>query len=420
MTYDAGRSIVLTGATGFLGGFLMAGLLERGYQVTVLGRSSKDMRLSDRLSGLVRWFSMTDPGERLSAFETDFSKKHLGLDDAAYARLCAAAGKIFHCASDTSFAERNRARVMATNVNSLPALLELAADARAEHLYYVSTAYAAGMREGICMETPLTTDSFNNVYEESKAQAEGIIGDYCENRGVPLSILRSSIVYGHSKTGTALKFNALYYPVKSLLYIRDIFVKDIVEQGGKRSKQWGVSLGDDGILCLPLAVYLPNKGSVNLIPVDYFVETALSIIEHSGSGGIYHITSDNPSDMTMLLEYCERFLGVRGIHAVWESPDKKPTLNPAEELFDRFIEPYRPYISDRRIFDRSHTESITPGLSAAPFTYDIFERCMAYAVGCDWGKKVVSPNLGVAGQTAPNCPYQQTGITNNGALSAMC
>jgi nucleoside-diphosphate-sugar epimerase len=362
---------------------------------------------------------MTDPGERLCAFETDFSKKHLGLDDAAYARLCAAAGKIFHCASDTSFAERNRERVMATNVNSLPALLELAADARAEHLYYVSTAYAAGMREGICMETPLTTDSFNNVYEESKAQAERIIGDYCENRGVPLSILRSSIVYGHSKTGTALKFNALYYPVKSLLYIRDIFVKDIVEQGGKRSKQWGVSLGDDGILCLPLAIYLPNKGSVNLIPVDYFVETALSIIEHSGSGDIYHITSDNPSNMTTLLEYCERFLGLRGICAVWESPDKKHNLNPAEELFNKFIEPYRPYLSDRRIFDRSHTESFTPGLPAPPFTYDMFERCMAYAVGCDWGKKVVSPNLGGAGQTAPNCPYQQTGITNNGALSAM-
>jgi hypothetical protein len=203
------------------------------------------------------------------------------------------------------------------------------------------------------------------------------------------------------------------------LYIRDIFVKDIVEQGGKRSKQWGVSLGDDGILCLPLAIYLPNKGSVNLIPVDYFVETALSIIEHSGSGGIYHITSDNPSDMTTFLEYCERFLGVRGLCALWDSPDKKHTLNPAEELFDRFIEPYRPYISDRRIFDRSRTESITPGLSAAPFTYDIFERCMAYAVACDWGKKVVSPNLGVAGQTAPNYPYQQTGITNNGALSAM-
>lgn len=413
MTDDAGRSIVLTGATGFLGGFLMAGLLERGYYVTVLGRSSMDMRLSDRLSGLVQWFGMTDPGERLCAFETDFSKKHLGLDDAAYARVCAAAGKVIHCASDISFAERNKARVMATNVSSLPALLELAADARAEHLYYVSTAYAAGMREGICMETPLTTDSFNNVYEESKAQAERIIGDYCENRNIPLSILRPSIVYGHSKTGAALKFNALYYPVKSLMYIRDIYIKDIVEQEAKHSKQWGVSLGDDGILCLPLAIYLPNKGTVNLIPVDYFVETALSIIENSRSGDIYHITSDHPSDMTTLSEYCERFLGVRGIYALWDLPDKKPSLNPAEELFDRFMEPYRPYLSDRRIFDRSRTESITSGLSA-PFTYEIFERCMAYAVACDWGKKVDSANLGVAGHTAPNSPFQQTGITSRG------
>jgi nucleoside-diphosphate-sugar epimerase len=256
------------------------------------------------------------------------------------------------------------------------------------------------MREGMCMETPITTNSFTNVYEESKAQAEGVIGRYCENRGLPLSILRLSIVYGHSKTGIALKFNALYSPVKSLLCIRDIFVKDIVEQGGERSRQWGVSLGDDGILSLPLAIYLPNRGTVNLIPVDYFVESALCIIEHSGSGRIYHITSDNPPDMTTLVEYSERFLGVRGIRVLWDPSRINPAPNPAEELFDRFIEQYRPYLSDRRIFDRSRTESITPGLSAPPFTYDIFERCMAYAVACDWGKKVDPPNVGLTGQTA--------------------
>ena len=322
------RSIVLTGATGFLGAFLMAGLLDRGYHVTVLGRSAKDTGLSDRLSDLARWFGIGDPGERLSALESDFSKNHLGLDEAAYGSLCAAAGKIIHCVSDTSFAERNRAQVMATNVNILPALLDLAADARADHLYYVSTAYAAGIREGICMETPITTDCFTNVYEESKARAEGIIARYCENRGVPFSILRPSIVYGHSKTGLALKFKALYYPVKSILCIRDIFVKDIVGQGGERSIQWGINLGDDGILCLPLAIYLPNRGSVNLIPVDYFVESALCIIEHSGSGGIYHITSDNPPDMATLLEYAEQFLGLRGIRAVWDPSAQKSCAQP--------------------------------------------------------------------------------------------
>ena len=404
MTHKAGQSIVLTGATGFLGSFLMASLLERGYLVTVLGRASKDIRLSDRLSGLLRWFGIEDFGENLCSLEADFSKKHLGLDDVAYVRLCATAGKIIHCASDTSFVERNRARVMESNVNSLPALLGFAADTRAEHLYYVSTAYAAGMRDGICMETPIVNNCFNNVYEESKAQAEAIIQRYCENKGVPLSILRPSIVYGDSKTGISLKFNALYYPVKSLLYIRDIFVKDIVEQGGRRSRHWGVRLGDDGVLFLPMSIFSPKGGSLNLIPVDYFVAATLGIIENSGAGRIYHITNNNPPNITTLLEYSERFLGVRGFRLLWDSSGTNPTPNPAEELFDRFIEPYRPYLSDRRVFDRSCTESIDSGFSAPPFTYDIFERCMSYAVACDWGRKGGPPIVGVVDRQSELVP----------------
>ena len=384
MQGESGRSIILTGATGFLGAFLMAGLLERGYQVTVLGRPSGDMRLSDRLSRLTRWFSI-DPGEKLSAIETDFSKKHLGLDDKAYGNLCANAGKIIHCASDTSFAERNRERVMNTNVESLSSLLDFAADSRAEHLYYVSTAYACGRCEGICMETPVTAQSFHNVYEESKAQAEEVIRRSCEDSGVPLSILRPSIVYGHSKSGRALKFNALYYCVRSISYIRDIFVNDI-RQGGGKSAKWGSFLDDDGVLYLPLRIHLPNRGSVNLIPVDYFVETVLCIIGHSGTGEIYHITCGDPPDIMTLSEYTQRFLGVRGIRVLWDQAGKITDPNPAEELFERLFEPYRPYLSDNRIFDRSRTQDVTHGLSAPLFTYEIFENCMAYAVACQWGK----------------------------------
>lgn len=383
MQNEADGSILLTGATGFLGAFLMSGLLERGYHVTVLGRSSKAMRLTDRLAGLTGWLGI-DPGGKLSAVEVDFSKEHLGLDDKVYGHLCAAAGKIIHCASDTSFAERNRNQVMNTNVHSLVSLLDLVADSRAQHLYYVSTAYACGQCEGICMETPITAQSFNNVYEESKAQAEEIIRRSCEESRVPLSILRPSIVYGHSETVKSLKFNALYYCVKSMSFIRDIFVNDI-RQGGARSSKWGFALDDDGTLYLPLKIYLPNRGSVNLIPVDNFVATVLGIIEHPGTNEIYHITTDNPPDMTTLAEYAMRFLGVRGIQILYNQSGKNANPNPAEELFERLFEQYRPYLSDNRIFDQSRTNSITDGVSAPPFTYDIFERCMAYAVACDWG-----------------------------------
>lgn len=381
-------SIVLTGATGFLGAFLMEGLLERGYRVTVLGRASKDLKLSDRLSNLVGWFEMDDPGDRLCSIETDFSKKHLGLDSEAYSRLCAAACKIIHCASDTSFAERDRAKVIATNVENLPALLEFAYDADVQHMYYVSSAYACGKCQGMCMEAPVVAAGFTNVYEESKAQAENAILRYCTSHDIPVSILRPSIVYGHSKTGRALKFNALYYAVKSLLAVRDIYLKDISEQAGVKSEKWGIRLCPDGILNLPLSVCIQNGGYVNLIPVDYFVESALGIMNQSGSGGIYHITNDDPPSITALVEYAQRFLGIKGVRVVWEDSCKKPESNPAEELLDRFITPYRPYLSDTRIFDRNRAKSIVPELVAPPLTYDIFERCISYAVECCWGKNL--------------------------------
>jgi len=378
------KNIVLTGATGFLGAFLLEGLLERGYRVIVLGRPAGETKLAERLTNLVRWLDIV-PGDRLLPFEVDFAKQHLGLDEKKYAELCESTGKIIHCASDTSFAEHNRTRVEAANVNSLSSLLELAGDAHAEHFYYISTAYAAGVCQGLCRETPVGTARFTNVYEETKAKAEGMISQSCAACGIPLAILRPSIVYGHSRSGKSLRFNALYYCVKSLMYIRDIFAKDIAG-GGERSGKWGFRRDADGAVYLPLAVWLPERGGINLIPVDYFVATTLAVLEAENSGGIYHITCDDPPDIPILINYAERFLGIRGIRAVWGAPAKKEAANPAEELFAKFIEQYRPYLSDRRVFDRSRIKRIAPNLSTPAFTYDIFERCMTYAIACDWGK----------------------------------
>jgi len=127
-----------------------------------------------------------------------------------------------------------------------------------------------------------------------------------------------------------------------------------------------------------------EQGTVNLIPVDYFVESALCILEQSGSAA--SITSRATiRDMTTLAEYSERFLGVRGIRVLWDPSRSNPAPNPAEELFDRFIEQYRPYLLTGESLI-GVARSITP-VSLPPFTYDIFERCMAYAVQCDWGRK---------------------------------
>ncbi|MGI6084203.1 MAG: SDR family oxidoreductase [Acetivibrionales bacterium] len=380
------RPIVLTGATGFLGAFLMESLLKKGCNVTVLGRASNGISLTERLSALCRRFGI-EPGKRLTAIETDFSKDLLGLDAETYGFLCNNAKKLIHCASDTSFSERNRDRVMETNVNNTSALLKFAADSSIEKFYYISSAYASGVTEGICMEAPVTSISFTNVYEQSKAIAENIVLSNCENIGVPYVILRPSIVLGHSESGMSLRFNTLYHAVKSLLIIRDIFIKNIIEQEGLRSKKWGFSLDNNGTLHMTLNIRIPNKGFINLIPVDYFVDASLRIIEDSGAKGIYHLTSEIPSEITTLVDYAERFLNVRGVSVVVDLLTRESEQNPAEELFDKFISHYRPYLSDTRVFDRSRTNEITQGLSLPPFTYDAFKRCMDYAMENNWGKK---------------------------------
>jgi len=202
---------------------------------------------------------------------------------------------------------------------------------------------------------------------------------------IPFTIIRPSIVYGDSRSGRANRFNALYNHVKSLYYIREIYLNDIQNHGGRRSEACGIYLDDKGILHLPLRVIISHRGHINLIPIDYFVSATLSILEHTNSGAIYHITSDAPKTLEDLALYCESFLKVRGIEIVC-GDISKVAFNPPEALFNRFIEPYLPYLSDTRTFARGNTDDVTAGLVLPEFTYDVFERCMDYAVSVHWGK----------------------------------
>ncbi len=386
MAENGTRTYVLTGATGFLGSHLMASLLERGNRVVVLGRCSADGSLAFRINKLLEWFGLQTRSDQVETAEVDFLKPLCGLDPDRYAALCDKSGHIIHCASDTRFSEQNRREITAMNVDSLEQILELAKNSTAPWLHYVSTAYVAGISSSFCQETPVASEQFVNVYEETKACAEKKITAQCTMHAIPFTIIRPSIVYGDSRSGRANHFNALYNHVKSLHFIREIYVNDIHNHGGVRSKEIGIYLDDKDILHLPLKVVVAHRGHINLIPVDYFVSAALSILEHGKTGAIYHITSDAPETLDDLALYCESFLKIQGIEIVYGGNASSAAFNPPEALFNRFIGPYLPYMSDTRTFERSNTDDATAGLIPPDFTYDVFERCMDYAVRVHWGK----------------------------------
>jgi hypothetical protein len=138
---------------------------------------------------------------------------------------------------------------------------------------------------------------------------------------------------------------------------------------------------------------LPRKGSINLIPVDYFVATTMAIVEDGPAEGIFHLTNSSPLRPETLAAYTEQFMKVRGLEIAYGRAGDLVLRNAAEELFDGLIEPYRPYFSDTRVFQRTHTDAVSGGIQPPEFTYEIFERCMEFASQVQWGKKLFSPGL---------------------------
>lgn len=382
------RAIALTGATGFLGSHLMASMLSNGYRIIVLGRPSKEETLQERISKLLKWFGIEKLAGRLELIEIDFLKPLLGIPVPEYEKLCEKTGQIIHCASDTSFTERKREAVFKSNVTSLDGILEFAVNAGVNFFHYISTAYVAGNNVTICKERIISSGDFINVYEESKARAENIINTFCKKNEIPFTLIRPSIVYGDSRTGRSLKFNALYFPLQSLKCIRDIYLNDIKNNYGKKSHPFGIFIDDDGYLILPLRIYLPTEGALNLIPVDYFADTTVKIIAKASSGGIYHITNNSRSKLEIINSYNEKLMKIKGAEIVYGKRPENASINPAEELFDRFIAPYRPYLSDNRIFERANTDLVTENLQPPEFTYEIFKKCMEYAISVNWGQSI--------------------------------
>ncbi len=385
MAKNSSQTFVLTGATGFLGSHLMASLLRRGDRVVVLGRGSAAESLGARIDKLLAWFDLQARSGQIETAEVDLLKPLCGLDPDRYQALCTKSGQIIHCASDTRFSEQHRRESIATNVDSLGQIIEFAKNSNAPWFHYVSTAYAPGISSPYCPEAPVGSDRFVNVYEETKARAEQEVAARCTMHSLPFTIIRPSIVYGDSRSGRANRFNALYNHVKSLYYIREIYLNDLHDHGGHKSGAYGIYQDDTGVLHIPLRVAVAHRGHINLIPVDYFVSATLSILAHAKAGVYYHLTSDRPKTVEDLASYCESFLNIKGIEIVYGSI-ATADFNPPEALFKRFVEPYLPYLSETRTFARANTDAATAGLSPPEFTYDVFARCMDYAVRVNWGK----------------------------------
>lgn len=387
---DRSSRILVTGATGFLGSHFAFALLKAGYRVTVLARSAKNLQARDRIARLADWHGLeAGPRGRLEVLEGDI------LDPGWAAEAAELGGpgrfdEIVHCASSTAFAERKRAEIEAANIGGLRNVLDFAVRSGCLFFHHVSTAYAAGRRAGRCPEDWVEAGPFTNVYEETKASGEILARDVCRREGIRLNVYRPSIVTGDSRTGRTLRFNALYFPVKAAVFLRDIYLADIRERGGKKASGLGVRLEEDGTVFMPLRIEAGREGGINLVPIDHCVSVFMAVLEDGLEGGIYHIVNPRSTGIGELVAHAERFFRIVGIEACGPENFAARPRNALETLYDSYLEAYRPYMQDVRTFDAANTAAIlgAHGPACPEFDYDVFVRCMDYAVAADWGAKL--------------------------------
>lgn len=273
-------SILVTGASGFVGQALIPKLLEKEHRVYGLSRHP--------------------PAEakNLIPLEGDILQPNLGLD-----KVPEDIHTVHHLAAIHRLGEDKDGSIWDTNVEGTQNVIDFCLKHGILHLYFTSTAYVAG----------------RNCYEQSKALGETMV----KKSGIPeVTIFKPSVVMGteeHFYPGHFSQFVALLIKIHQ----RAEVVRRRVE----------------GALRLPIIepvfrMRANPAGRLNLVPIDAVVK-AMAEIDKPGT---YWLTNPDPPTMQELVDWVGEFIMVK----IKIEPHFKPTS--IEAMFERMASAFIPYL----------------------------------------------------------------------------
>ncbi len=366
--------LLLTGATGFVGMEVLARYLERTDRpVYALVRAADDAEAEARLrSTMQTLFGRGDAfAGRVQAVTGDVEAPGLGLDGRRRELLAERVTDIIHSAASVSFSlplEQSRQ----INVEGTRKVLDLAGECqrrgRLRRLSYISTAYVAGTHTGDFGEDDLDVgQSFRNPYERSKFEAERLVRERAA--GMPVQVLRPSIIVGERRSGWTPAFNVLYSPLKAF------------------------ARGN-----LPV---LPAQRSapVDVVPADYVADAVFELSSRPDEcNGTFHLVA-GPQATTvgrlidLSARYFDRRKPVLVPPSVWRRVLQPLLVRIGKEKLRKGIERtsvFYPYFSMRVSYRDQHARHALErsGIRVTPIE-DYFERLAGYAEKANWGRRAV-------------------------------
>ncbi len=313
------KHILLTGATGFVGAFLLHDLLKlTSAQVHCLLRADDLEQGRLRLKRNLDAYSLWDESfnSRIQPILGDLGEPQLGLTDQDFGHLANEIDVIYHNGAMVNFVYPYLAH-KASNVLGTQEVLRLACQIRLKPVHLVSTLsilYSGGINDGRIFREDVDLDQVGapfGGYAQSKWVAEKLVAQ-AGARGIPYAIYRPGLVSGHSISGAWNTDNLISSMTRA---------------------------------CVMLGSFPNLDVMVNIVPVDFVSTTILHLSKDPENlGRIYHLDNPEPLHFSKLADW----LTSQGLHARTVSFDEWRA-----ELFKQVAhmpsdgwEPYLPLIEE--------------------------------------------------------------------------
>jgi thioester reductase-like protein len=284
-TGNGGQSILFTGFPGFIGMRLLPRILERQPEACVTCLVQEKFMGAAKSAVEVLEEQHAHTRGRIGLVPGDITAAGLGIATSRAKELRRGLRQAWHLAAvyDLAVARDVGRRI---NVEGTKNVLEFVSAApHFERLQYVSTAYVSGTARGTFRETDLDVgQGFKNHYEETKFQAEV---EVVRSR-VPATIYRPGIVVGDSKSGETSKFDGPY------------FVLRVMEKLPSPGAFVRIGLG---------------FGTVNIVPVDFVVESMAALAASGSSLGLtYHLCDPQAHSPREIADMFAEAIGKSFVH----------------------------------------------------------------------------------------------------------